>query len=430
MMLTEVESMIRKERGHGDFVYPFYDGYSIANVAHTVSSLLGIKPSSMPINAGLYKGLVDLDDVEKVIAITIDGFGYRVLQAVHKEKGFFNAISDKGIAAPITSVCPSNTSAGLASISTGMPPQQHGIVEGTIYFKGLGAKPGREGKGPGINFFSVPSEETGHYKDAFYSGSTIYEELAGEGVASYSVLSSEIADSSYLCLIKKGSRLKPFRDLSEGASIAGKLLDSEKGMAYINLYIDTFDRSAHKYGPYSSESIAELKKISQTLQRELIKRIAPDVAKKTIVMVTSDHGQSNVDKDKITYLKRDEKLESAFKVIDGYKIYPSNTPHGMLLHLKEGYADEICTYLSSILGNTAMVITSNDALRKGLFGKGKPGNNFTQRIGDVLVFPHDNRAVWYLKDDKSRLAQRGTHGGLNPDDMLSSFAIARIADLR
>ena len=65
-----------------------------------------------------------LEDVDQIVFLVLDGLGWEQMVArQHLLRGF-----TKMQAAPITTVAPTTTATALTSITTGLPPGEHGVI--------------------------------------------------------------------------------------------------------------------------------------------------------------------------------------------------------------------------------------------------------------------------------------------------------------
>jgi hypothetical protein len=87
-------------------------------------------------------------------------------------------------------------------------------------------------------------------------------------------------------------------------------------------------------------------------------------------------------------------------------------------------------WLSKRLRNKATVLSIDEALKQGLFGLGKPHQQFRNRVGDLLILPHRDSLIWYEHLKGRKFDLRGMHGGLTADEMLIPLAVARLSALQ
>ncbi|MHB1830527.1 MAG: alkaline phosphatase family protein [Candidatus Micrarchaeaceae archaeon] len=427
MLLKNLEPKIDDKEFQ--FLYPRYGGQSLVNVIPTINSALGVKTNRVPIKSEYYKDHMDFSGISKVVLVVLDGFGYRMWIDSDKDKGFFGKIAQKGIMMPITTVFPSTTAAAITTINTGLSPLEHGLPEWVLYFKEVKMIINT------IPFTSYMSEKRSNLLDLkinpkiLYDGRTVYENLSEEGVACHTITRKALINSAYNNVIKRGSNSHPYLYPEDAVIILRKLIESEKGHAYINLYIENIDSITHTYGPFSEESRAEISAISNTFKTQLLDKVDNKAAKETLVIVTADHGHTGIDPNTVIYTNDDKRLASFLATDRGNKILPTGSPRNFFLHINKKDTGNAYKYLNSKFEGAAKTIKSDDAIASGLFGVGTPHKKFRHRVGNLIILPKDHEAIWYehVKDRKHHYL--GYHGGLSKNEMLIPLGMARLSDL-
>ena len=263
-----------------------------------------------------------------------------------------------------------------------------------------------------------------------YSGNTFYETLADSHIKSYSFLHRSIVKSKYSAIMTRGSTNVSYVRPSDAVINLRKALQDEKNTAYFYFYLDAIDQVEHKYGPNTEESKAEIDAFSYVLENQLLKRINHKTAEETLVLITADHGQTFTDPKDTIYLDRDKTITEMFERNSKNEVIPpTGSARDVFLHIKADKLDKAHAYLSKKLKDDALVMTSDEALRKGLFGRGAQKREFYDRIGNLLVLPYKNKTVWYEIAPSKKYKHPGMHGGLYREEMLVPFGIARLADL-
>jgi hypothetical protein len=129
------EERLTSKRFDRDFVLPSYDDYCVSNVSGVASSILGISTGrAMPLLQRI-SHKVDIDNVQNVVLLVLDGFGFEPWTKQTTDGGFFQSVTERGLVLPITTVFPSTTAAALTAINTGLTPQEHGLPEWFVYMK-------------------------------------------------------------------------------------------------------------------------------------------------------------------------------------------------------------------------------------------------------------------------------------------------------
>ncbi len=411
------------------FVYPRYGGQSLPNVVSTAMRTLGVDNEKTPINHEFYKDHIDLDRIEKVVFVVLDGFGYRMWADFGNDTGFFGRIAKRGLLMPITSIFPSTTAAAITSINTGLTPLEHGLPEWIIYMREIGMI---------INTLPFTAYMTEKYTSLsdlgvdskiLYDGKTVYEKLNEEGITSHTFTARNIAESAYTRLIKRGSHGNPYVHPSDAVVKLRRVLESERKKTYVNLYMDNIDSATHTYGPFTEESRAEIGAISQVFKMQLLDKIDKSAAKDTLVLVTADHGHTSINPSKTTFMNDDRKLAGFLASDRGSKILPTGSPRGVFLHINESDIERAYAHLSEKFDGTARIMRTRDAVSAGLFGSGKPHKKFGERAGDILILPKDHESIWYEHVKGRKQKYIGVHGGLSKNEMLIPLGMARLSDL-
>jgi len=293
------------------------------------------------------------------------------------------------------------------------------MIINTVPFKPLGSKRQDELLESGVN------------PNILYEGNTIHQTLKKEDVKTFVFINESYAHSAYSKLIFKGSTIKSAITISDLIVKLRKHLEKEKGPTYYYVYLGSLDSIEHEYGPHTDEYHAELSSISFLLEKELIEKIDKKNAKESLLIITADHGQLNVNPKETIYLNRFSKLIKNFQKSQKRKvILPTGSPRDVFLHVKPEKVEEVREFLSQKLGEKAEIMETDEAIEKGLFGTGKPKDEFFDRVGNLLILPHKNHTIWYEHPKGRKFDLLGHHGGLNKEEMLVPFAIAKLSMLK
>lgn len=428
MLNTNLEKLLLKERGHGKFIYPAYGDYCLSNVPPALVSLLGIRLNRPRLPSQLYKGVAK-KNTKKVILFLIDGFGYHQWLKYYKEHQFLKTFTKRGIVSPITTSFPATTPVGLATVSTGLTPQEHCVPEWIAYYKEL------DRLILTIMFSELDGEPDNLLKKKvspriIFKGHTIYQQLKKKGVRSISFTRDSLAQSVWAQTLYKGSTISGYTDLADLMVKLRRTMET-RGRAYVYVYIPMVDAAAHQYGPYTDEHKAQMTALFSLLQKEFVEKLDKRSARETIVVITADHGQVRTDPKRTIYLNKYKKVTKNFQRNKKRKpIFPAGQPRDVFLYIKPNKLEETYSLLSRKLKGKATVIKTEDAVKEGLFGIGKPRKEFLERIGNLMILPHKNQTVWYKHTRKKNFNLLGHHGGLTPEEMLIPFAIAKLSDLQ
>ena len=407
-------------------VPPDYSGYCLSNVPTSILSLFGLDAGRPKLPEDALAG-AEKSGAENVVLILCDGLGYKEWQR-QSGGGFFGALSKKGSVRPITTVFPSTTAAALTTVSTGLTPQEHGLPEWYVYMDEIGEI-----------IVTLPFTRVGEFGRDTLAGTlspkalldrpTIFERLEARGVSCTSLTNRTLAHTAYSTVSRSGSDVSPYMSSSDMAVSLRRLVEASRGPSFFYVYWSMVDTIEHAHGPNTDEARVEASVVSHALAEGFLAKLQRTAAKRTLVLVTADHGQVNVRPEETLYMNRFRKLAvNLARSPSGEAILPWGSARDSFMRVREGKLDETKDYLERKLDGVATVLRTEDAIDQGLFGINRPTRRFRRRIGDLMILPHGTNTVWYkYKDDPLNL--RGHHGGLTEDEMTIPLAAARASDL-
>ena len=404
-------------------VKPDYDGYCVANLPSTILSIFNIASERrrLPPDA---LGETDTGGIEKVVLMVFDGLGYDEWKR-QEHQGFFGAMTSGGHVRPITTVFPSTTAAALTSITTGLTPQEHGLIEWFLYLKEVDT-----------TILSLPFTPIGGRgsdelralvsPEILFEGKPIFETLRESGIGSYSFLNRYVTYGAYSGVMHRESSLNPFTTASDLSVNLRRRLQETHGPAFFYVYWPYIDNLEHSYGPNTEEARLEASGVSQTLQEGLLAKLDRSVAAKTLFLATADHGQILSDSRNAIMLDDFPKLVDSLATSSRRRlILPWGSPRDLYLQIKDGSVEETREYLSGVLNGSASVLRTDDAVSAGVFGRGAYANRFRERVGNIMILPTDKKSVWYRYPSVDAPKLLGQHGGMHPDEITIPLAAAR-----
>jgi len=408
-------------------VKPDYKGYCLSNVSPTIMSIFGVNHNRPVLPKDAF-GEVDASGVDNVVLLLCDGLGYNVWTR-RSGKGFIDLMSTKGSVRPISTVFPSTTAAALTTVSTGLTPQEHGLPEWYVYMDEIGdvmatlpfTRVGDRGRDTLLGEFDPK---------AMFSGRTIFQQLRDEGINSLSLTNRSLAFTAFSAVSRTGSAVLPYSAASDMTVSLRRLVERSRGKNLFYAYWSFVDTIEHIYGPFTDESETEASLISHALMEGFLSKLDRGAAKRTLILVTADHGQLQVEPEKTIYMNRWRKLTGALaRSPKGEEVPPWGSARDAYIRVEEGRAEDTMQYLQKKLEGVATVMTTKEGIDLGLFGINRPSRRFKRRIGDIMILPHDSKMVWYRYKRGDPLNLRGHHGGLMEDEMAIPLAVARVSDI-
>ncbi len=384
---TDKESAVGDEQGSRgdepgpkDLVLPDYEGACTSNVMSPLVDDPDRCPEWFP------EGVAGAD---QVVLWVLDGLGWRQMQERrHLLRGFTLMESTR-----ITTVAPTTTATALTSISTGLPPGEHGVIGYRMCVEGgdvLNVLRWSTSKGDARE--SIPPE-------------TIQHDVAFEGQRPPVVVRAEFRDSGFTRAHLSGCRHVPYRMPS--TLVAEIMHQLGQGEPFVYAYYDGIDKVAHEYG-LDAFYDAELVFVDRMVEY-LVQELPPGVA----LVITSDHGQVDV----------------------GDRVFP---PHPEVLSHVAGQSGEArFRWLHAVPGaeaslldaarahheDVAWVVSREQVLDECWFGpKVLPGP--LSRLGDVALVAREPVA---FEDpaDTGPFQLQGRHGSLTAAETLVPLLVAR-----
>ncbi|MGB0387559.1 MAG: alkaline phosphatase family protein [Ardenticatenaceae bacterium] len=399
------------------FIRPDYESACFYNIPHTIRSLLTGRGSS-PLRSTVLSELPQQYD--QVVLIFIDAFGWRFFEKACDRHPFLRHIVKEGMVAKLTSQFPSTTANHITSIHTGLSARQHGIFEWRFYEPQLDTMItpllfSFSGSGQRETLKTVVRDP-----QALFPKRTFYQELAQLGITSYALQPREYTPSTYADIMLQGANVYPYKTLPEAFVNLSHLLIQQRSPAYFFLYIDSLDSICHRYGPNAPQVDAEINVLLTIIERLLFYRLRGQL-KKTLLMITADHGHVEVDPATTTYLNLHPEcagIESYLKTNrDGQLLVPGGSCRDMFLYIQDHWLDEAHTWLSECLAGKAVVYKVQDLLNHGLFGPLPNSDAFLGRVGNLVILPYRHQSVWWYEAGRYEQRHYGAHGGLTPQEM-------------
>jgi len=423
MLNPSALKIIPKEKT--EIIFPRYQDYCFANLPATVLRLFGCRHlhSSLPQDT-----LPSPQKYQHVILILIDAFGFQNLK---NQQNQFRFLTNKAIVSPLTSVFPSTTAAALSTLQTGILPKKHGLFEWHLYLPEIG----QVIETLPFSFSSSCQDELlrqGFSPKLLLNQKTIFQVLSQEkSVRSFSFIKRDYAHSAYSKTSQKGAKTIAYQGLTDlFVNLKNVFQHQAKkpSPAYFYAYIDSLDSLGHQYGPQSEAYQEEVKRIAWSLKNIFLKNLSLQEKKKTLLIITADHGQIAIEPRQNLSLNRFLKLKKSLKTNQtGEKILATGGPRDLFLHVKKEKVASTVFYLQKKLEETAWVYPLKKAQKIGLFGPGKASKRFRQRAGDILVLPRGNAIFWLEKERRKKPPKLGHHGGLSPEEMLIPLIAADLS---
>jgi len=320
-------------------------------------------------------------DADQVVLLVLDGLGWEQLQSRLDLAPTLRAMEGRAI----TTVAPSTTASALTSISTGVPPGEHGVVGYRILTGGEVLNVLRWGTAVGDARDRIPP-------------SAFQRVPAFLGQRPPVITRAEFVGSGFTAAHLADTRLVPYRLASTLVTEAVRL--ARAGEPFVYAYYDGVDKVGHEYG-LADHYDAELS-AADRIVADLLERLPTD----TVVVVTADHGQVHVG----------ERTIELHPDVDAVTARQSGEARFRWLHARPGTTAALAEVATGCHADTAWIATREQVIDEGWFGA-TVTDVANDRLGDVAVVARDDVA-FVEPDDGRSIHLIGRHGSLTPAEML------------
>ncbi len=361
-----------------ELVLPDYGGACITNIVPALLGPAEDTPAWMP---------AAVAGASQVVLFVVDGLGWEQLQARLALAPTLAAMAG----GPITTVAPSTTSTALTSMTTGLPPGEHGVIGYRIAVNGEVLNVLRWSTAAGDAHQTIPP-------------SKLQPTAPFLGERPPVVTRAEYRRSGFTGAHLDPARFWGYRTTATMVTEIGRLLRSSEPFVYA--YYDGLDKVAHEYG-LGEYYDAELSWIDHT-----VARILAVMRPGGVLVVTADHGQVEVGGNVMA-------LDA--EVLDLCAMQ-SGEGRFRWLHARPGRARELCEAAEAHHGADAWVANRDQVVAEGWLGP-VVTEAALARLGDVAVLARTDVA-FHDPLDTGPYELVGRHGSMTRAEMLVPLLVA------
>ncbi len=362
--------------------FPDYGNCSV-NLASSLLAHFGAAPehATLPaLDALLNK------QYKNIVLMLFDGMGMDVLSRHLPEDGFLRA----HVARELSAAFPSTTVAATTTIESGNTPIEHAWLGWTLYFDEIGKS---------VDVF-LNTEQGTKQKVAEYSVvrsvipyRTIFDKLSATG----NVTANYVGQFS-------GIRI----DTLDGLFDTALRLCKAPGRQYVYTYWGEPDHTMHDKGVTPPEVGDILRDIESR-----VRAFCGQVGEDTLVMLTADHGLLDTTP---VYLCDHPELVSALLR------RPTVEPRAAAFYVKEEYMESFPELFRAAVGDAYLLMPSDEAISRGLFGDGAPHEKARGYLGDFFAIATTEKSLYWDRNDHGFI---GMHAGLTEAEMRVPLIVAK-----
>jgi hypothetical protein len=363
-------------------VAPTLPRYGEASLADLASSLLA------SLGAGDLNPL-DLPPASRACLLVVDGLGWELLRDHPAAAPFLSELATTG--RPLTAGFPATTVTSLASLGTGRPPGQHGMLGYQV------AVPGQR------KLLNALRWDRKVDPVAWQPGSTIFERAVKAGIAAFRVAPGAFRGTGLSVAAMRGADYRVADTL--GALVAQSAVAvKESDRSLVMTYYGELDSTGHSCGCTSDAWRYQLGHIDK-----LAEQLASALPQGTVLHVTADHGMVDVSPQDRIDVDALPDLREGVALLGG-------EPRARHVYAQPGAAADVLAAWREILGARAWVASRDEAIAAGWFGE--VAEHLKPRIGDVVAAPAGPWAMVATRAEPHESALIGMHGSLTTADQL------------
>jgi predicted AlkP superfamily pyrophosphatase or phosphodiesterase len=355
-----------------DLILPTYDSGCITNVVPSLLHPPDVTPAWLPAEAV---------EAERVVLLVVDGLGWTQLQSRLRLTPTLAGLAGGSI----TTVAPSTTATALTSISTGLPPGEHGVMGYRIAIDGDVLNVLRWTRGSLDARQSIPPTK-------------VQPHPAFGGQRAPVVTRAEFATSGFTMAHCDQVRFTGYRTLGTLVAEVSRL--ARAGEPFVYAYYEGLDKVSHEYG-LGAQYDEELRWIDH-----LVASLLDALPSGTALVLTADHGQVETG---------DDVMELPSDVLTHVGMQ-SGEGRFRWLHARSGRGPALEEAARELLGDHAWVRSREEAIAEGWYGP-TVTDAAASRLGDVLLAAKGTVA-FYDPNDTGPYVLVGRHGSLTADEML------------
>lgn len=399
---------------------PRYGTVSLAEVAPSLLTALGwpIRPPRQanpagrrpppgegPAGPGLAAGdVLGLGPARKVCLVLLDGLGAHLLDA-HRTAAPFLDAHRRG---DLDAAFPTTTVTSLATLTTGRPAGEHGMVGPTVRITGSD-RPANlltwrlSGVGPTVELeeILVPEVVQPH--------PTVFEVATAAGLRPVVLGPGEHARSGLSRALVRAADHRPVSGARELVRIAAATL-RERGRRFVYAYHGALDQIGHARGcahPRWRRALTEADRMVAALSRRL--------PAGTLLVVTADHGMVDVGTDELVDVTDHHGLREGVRLLAG-------EPRCRHVHARPGAAGHVLAAWRELVGERMWVVSREQAIAAGWFGP-RVVPAARRWIGDVVAVARTPVGIVDKRHDPSHREMTGHHGALTDAERLVPLVV-------
>jgi hypothetical protein len=370
-------------------------------------ALVDVTPSLLAsLGVPEFTGTLGLAPARAVCLLLVDGLGWELLLRHAADAPFLSGLATG--AAPISAGFPATTAVSVATIGTGLPAGQHGIVGLSFEVPGL----------PLLHALTWRHQGPGQKQDLrdivvperVQPMPTVLERAQRAGVAVTVTAQALQRRSGLTRAVLRGGEFHIAYALGDIVTNVRDALRTAPAFCYA--YHGDLDLLGHVYGPGSD---------AWRYQLRTVDRLAADIADVLppggLLAVVADHGMVTLTPEDVVDADTLPALTEGVREIGG-------EVRARHVYAEPGAQDDVLAAWREVLGDRAEVRSRVEAVADGWFGP-EVDDRVLPRIGDVVTSSIGGNGVLRSKLEPIESRMIGHHGARGPAEQLVPFLTLR-----
>lgn len=341
---------------------------------------------------------------EHYVFVLVDSLGMNILDRLPEE-----SFLRRHFRRELRATFPSTTAAALTSIATGAWPNRHAVTGWWVHLPEFGFTatilPFME------RFSHEPMTARGLSATEVFPVPSLYPSLGHEPLV---LQPKAYIGSVYSVYWRGGTPGQGLGSIDQGIDVAIRRVGSAERPSFTYLYLPDVDTLSHYRGYDHRDTIALTNYVDSELSR-----LADGIGGKARLVVSADHGQTNVPhEDRLVLRDGDPLLELLYAPPSGVAPVP-------LFHVRDGRVADFRSMFRDRFAERYWLISIAEAEELELFGPAPMSPVARGRFGDYIGIPHRPATLkHYLQGTLPEMDYLGVHGALFPDEMRVPLVVA------
>lgn len=381
--------------------------------AYTADTLSAVTPSlAAALGVPGHDDLLGAGRVRAAAFLLVDGLGAQLLAQYADHAPTLAELARRG--SVLRAGFPATTATSLASLGTGLPSGEHGVIGYSFALDGPGGTP----QGPVMNalgWCAHAAPDAADLREDFppesvQPSTTVFERAAADGVAVSRLVPGFHHGSGLTRAVLRGPGR--FVAAQEPEELVPGMLEALRGSgrALVYGYHGDLDRAGHDHGPGSGRWIEELERVEA-----LVSDLASDLPPDTVLAVVADHGMIDTGDHRIDLDHTPELLRGVNRLGGEARVRH--------VHTEPGAAADVLAAWREVLGERAHVVERDRAIEEGWYGPVSGRNR--GRLGDVVAAARDTWTLVRSEAEPPQTAMIGHHGSWTEAEQLVPLLLLR-----